>query len=81
MQVFACHNGVVTTENELPEPECGVGFSERQIVEIIGERQAEFQRYMLMKTYARCNGSAPCVEAHGSVYYPSDVYWFFRHRR
>lgn len=63
------------------KPQCVLGHSERQVRQLIGEKQmSEFRTYMLMRTYAVCEGHRPCSEAHGDVFYPTDVLRFIEQR-
>lgn len=63
------------------KPQCVLGYSEHQVCQLIGEkRMDEFRTYMLMKTYAVCNGNGLCSEAHGDVFYPADVLRFIEQR-
>ncbi|WP_068480947.1 hypothetical protein [Pseudoclavibacter helvolus] len=71
----------MSVDQPIPEPDCGLGFSGGLLVEYLGDRMGDFHLYMLMKTYGICSGSDVCSEAHGPVYYPSDVAWFVSHMR
>ncbi|WGP04995.1 hypothetical protein QFE97_12870 [Bacillus subtilis] len=63
------------------EPQCVLGYSEDQVRQLIGkERLNEFRTYMLMRTYAVCNVNGRCAEAHGNVFYPTDVLRFIEQR-
>lgn len=55
----------------LPAHDNELGYSEQQLVGILGDRMADFREHMIMKTYA--NGES------GPVYYPSDVHRYVEH--
>jgi len=68
----------------LPKPECEYGFTDTQVKEIMGSREAEFWTWMRGQTSCFCEGRAYNHEkkayepscggyAHGSVVYPWDV--------
>lgn len=63
------------------EPHCVLWYSKHQVRQLIGEERInEFRTYMLMRTYAVCEGHGPCSEAHGDVFYPTDVLRFIEQR-
>jgi hypothetical protein len=68
----------------LPEPACCLGYTRKQIAEIMGPRLAEFDRWMRGQTQALCEGReydhatksyrvACGGVAHGGITYPWDV--------
>lgn len=68
---------------ELPEPECELGYTLSQLVNIMGDRIREFDSWLSGQTVALCDGRAydPQTEEyyntgcgpHGSVVYYWDV--------
>lgn len=68
------------------EPECRLGYSERQLRELLGGRYEAFEKYMDMKAHPRCTGAQDvvpsigpersCATAHGNVFYVHDVLRF-----
>lgn len=70
----------------LPKPECELGYTEKQLKEIFGDRLEDFYVWAVGKTIARCDGykydrmaethvSTGCGP-HGYVTYPIDVIAF-----
>lgn len=73
---------------KLPEPECCLGYTARQIEEIMGDQLEAFYRFMRGQTIAGCDGrrydysTGDYVDnscgPHGWAYYTSDVKQFLR---
>lgn len=55
-----------------PEPDSDLGYSEQQLIGVLGDRMVDFHEYMDMKTYA--------LRDRGPVYYPTDVHRYVVHR-
>lgn len=76
---------------ELPEPECELGYTLSQLVNIMGDRIQEFNHWMSGQTMAICDGRAwldgPDVYVdsgcgpHGYVVYSWDVKSFLDGKR
>jgi hypothetical protein len=70
----------------LPRPACKYGYSQDQLVDILGDRMVEFKKWMRGQTISLCEGrqynpetkeyeSSGCGP-HGSVIYSWDVQRF-----
>lgn len=72
---------------KLPEPECELGYTNAQLVDIMGTRMVEFNKWMSGQTVSLCDGQRYNHETkkyeptgcgpHGSVVYSWDVKNFF----
>lgn len=79
--------------DNLPPPDCHLGYTKSQINEILGERSEEFNEWMANQTVALCNGvlfdydtreyepDPMCTQPHGIVFYTHDVDRFISWKR
>lgn len=69
---------------KLPKPECEVGYTDKQLREILGDRYETFKTWMAGQTMAVCNGKEWNPEeekyevacggvAHGVIVYSWDL--------
>lgn len=69
---------------ELPAPECTGGYTDDQLRDLLGDRYAEFRRWMYGQTQMVCDGQrfnhdtgryepSSCGSPHGIVTYSCDV--------
>lgn len=82
------HRPKIHRINTLPKPECKWGYTHQQIELIMGDRSAEFHRWMAGQTFSVCDGREGKYEQgqyvptgcgpHGVVIYRSDVEQFLR---
>lgn len=66
-----------------PKPECRLGYTEVQLDAILGDRRANFNRWMRGQTIALCGGprdggDRTCTVPHGVAVYPWDLENFLR---
>lgn len=54
------------------KPDCKYGYTEDQIIELLGQKWFKFDKWMKGKTVAKC-------PKHGMVTYPCDLASFFRY--
>lgn len=78
-----------TTVENLPKPQCRMGYTNEQIQEILGDRLEEFNSWMIGQTWSICNGRAYNHEtrqyevacdgvSHGDIIYRDDVERFLK---
>lgn len=71
------------------KPECHLGYTRAQVVDVFGDRVGEFDHWMRGQTIGLCEGKRynyeteeyePACEgvAHGPAWYPWDVQRFIR---
>lgn len=57
----------------LPDPACGLGYTETQVQSFLGELWPDFVTWTFSKTTGLCEGSEGCTQPHGRAFYPVDV--------
>lgn len=84
--------GQLRPKTELPPPKCRLGYPREQVAEILGDRAAEFHRYMTGQTVGVCEGRlynhetseyqpTECADnPHGVVVYGVDIKAFLEGR-